>query len=57
MRATNAGYLLQLWNIDCSADHSLKGKQYVLALKDPLVLHSAESALMATGYVDLRPKA
>lgn len=57
VRATNAGYLLQLWNIDCSPDHSLKGKQYVLALRDPLVLHSAESALMAPGYVDLRPKA
>jgi predicted DNA-binding transcriptional regulator YafY len=56
VRATNAGYLLQLWNIDCSPGHNLKGKQYVLALRDPLLLHSAESALMAPGYVDLRPK-
>jgi predicted DNA-binding transcriptional regulator YafY len=56
VRATNAGYLLGLWNVDCSPDRSLKGKEYVLCLRDPLVLHAAESALMAPGFVDLRPQ-
>ena len=33
IRAAMAGYFLQLWNIDCSSDASLRGKeyQYVLA--------------------------
>ena len=56
VRATNAGYLLGLWNVDCSPDRSLRGKEYVLCLRDPLVLHAAESALMAPGFVDLRPQ-
>lgn len=55
VRATNAGYLLRLWNVDCSPDHSLEGKEYALCLRDPLVLHAAESALLAPGYVDQRP--
>lgn len=54
-RAPTAGYLLRLWNVDCSPDHSLKGKEYALCLRDPLVLHAAESALLAPGYVDQRP--
>jgi hypothetical protein len=57
VRATNAGYLLRLWNVDCSPDHSLRGKEFTLSLRDPLVLHAAESAPLAPGYVDLRPKA
>jgi hypothetical protein len=55
VRATNAGYLLRQWNVDCSPDHSLAGKEYTLCLRDPLVLHAAESALLAPGYVDSRP--
>jgi predicted DNA-binding transcriptional regulator YafY len=56
VRATNAGYLLRQWNVDCSPDHRLVGKEYTLCLRDPLVLHAAESALLAPGYVDSRPK-
>jgi hypothetical protein len=56
VRATNAGYLLRLWNVDCSPDRSAKGNEVVLCLRDPLVLHAAESALLAPGYVDSRPK-
>lgn len=55
VRATNAGYLLRLWNVDCSPDRSLRSKEYALCLRDPLVLHAAESALLAPGYVDHRP--
>ncbi|ABR91630.1 Uncharacterized conserved protein [Janthinobacterium sp. Marseille] len=56
VRATNAGYLLRLWNVDCSPGHSATGKEITLCLRDPLVLHAAESAPLAPGYVDLRPK-
>ena len=56
VRATNAGYLLRLWNVDCSPDRSAKGNEVMLCLRDPLVLHAAESALLAPGYVDSRPK-
>jgi len=56
VRATDAGYLLRLWSVDCSPDRSLRGKEFALCLKDPLVLHAAESATLAPGFVDLRPK-
>jgi hypothetical protein len=56
VRATNAGYLLRLWNVDCSPDRSAKGNEVMLCLRDPLVLHAAASALLAPGYVDSRPK-
>lgn len=55
VRATNAGYLLRLWNVDCSPNRGLEGKEYALCLRDPLVLHGADSALLAPGYVDQRP--
>lgn len=54
-RAANAGYMLRRWSVDCSPDHSLIGKEFVLWLRDPLALYGAESALLAPGYVD--PKA
>lgn len=57
VRATNAGYLLRLWNVDCSPERTATDKAFVLCLRDPLVLHAAESAPLAPGYVDLRPKA
>lgn len=55
VRAPNAGYLLRLWNVDCSPDRSKTDKEFALCLRDPLVLHAAESALLAPGYVDQRP--
>jgi predicted DNA-binding transcriptional regulator YafY len=30
VRAVNAGYMLRLWNIDCSSDHRLDGPEYML---------------------------
>lgn len=50
LRATMAGYMLRLWNVDCSPDHSLTGDEYRLWLKDPLALYGVESAVMAPGY-------
>ena len=32
VRAATAGYMLRKWSVDCSADHSLKGKEFRLWL-------------------------
>lgn len=50
VRATMAGYMLRLWNVDCSPDHSLEGEECRLWLRDPLSLYGVESAVMAPGY-------
>jgi hypothetical protein len=49
-RAANIGYMLRLWSVDCSPDHSLVGPEYTLWLRDPLVLYGADSAHLAPGY-------
>ena len=49
-RAATVGYLLRLWNVDCSPDRSLKGLEYALCLEDPLSLYGAETAVLAPGY-------
>lgn len=50
-RATNLGYLLQLWRVDCSPKHTLRAVEYPLWLRDPFALHGVENALLAPGYV------
>lgn len=50
-RATNLGYLLQLWRVDCSPTHSLQALEFPLWLRDPLALHGVENAVLAPGYV------
>lgn len=50
VRATHAGYLLQLWNVDCSPDHSLDWRQYQLWLTDPLSLYGVNNLVIAPGY-------
>lgn len=52
VRAAIAGYWLRLWNVDCSQDRTLEGKQYQLCLKNPLALYDVESAQLAPGYND-----
>jgi hypothetical protein len=54
VRAANAGYMLQQWHVDCSPDHSLRGREYALWLRDPLALYGSESAFLAPGYKDPR---
>ena len=49
-RAAIAGYVLQLWSVDCSADHSLDPTVYRLTLKDPLQLYGVKSAEIAAGF-------
>jgi len=50
VRAAVAGYLLRRWNIDCSADHSLKGMEYHLWLKNHPALYGVENLVIAPGY-------
>ncbi len=50
VRAAVAGYLLRRWNIDCSENHSLKGNEYHLWLKNYQALYGVENLIIAPGY-------
>ena len=50
LRAATAGYILRKWSVDCSPDHSLRGHEYRLWLKDPLAIYGVKNALLAPGY-------
>ena len=50
LRAATAGYILRKWSVDCSPDHSLRGHEFRLWLKDPLALYGVKNALLAPGY-------
>jgi predicted DNA-binding transcriptional regulator YafY len=56
VRAANAGYMLQQWHVDCSPDHSQRGREFALWLRDPLALYGSESAFLAPGYRDPKSK-
>lgn len=53
VRAAVAGYWLRLWNIDCSPDHSLEGKEYHLWLRNSVALYDVSSVFLAPGYKKL----
>lgn len=50
LRAATAGYFLRKWSVDCSANHSLRGPEFRLWLKDYLVLYGVKNAVLAPGY-------
>jgi hypothetical protein len=50
VRAAVAGYVLRRWNVDCSEDHSLKGAEYHLWLKNRQALYGVENLVIAPGY-------
>ena len=50
VRAVNAGYMLRRWSVDCSPDHSLRGPEYALWLRDPLALYGASNAQVGRWY-------
>ncbi|MGF1729487.1 helix-turn-helix transcriptional regulator [Photobacterium kasasachensis] len=52
VRATIAGYWLALWNVDCTENHSLKGYQYQLWLRNHQTLYDVESRMIAPGLSD-----
>lgn len=49
-RGTIVGYLLQLWHVDCSSDHSLDAISHPLWLKDPMALYGVDNAGLAPGF-------
>lgn len=50
LRAATAGYILRQWSVDCSPDHSLRGHEYRLWLKDHLAIYGVRNAVLAPGY-------
>ena len=50
LRAAMAGYILRKWSVDCSPDHSLRGHEYRLWLKDHLAIYGVRNAVLAPGY-------
>lgn len=50
LRASMAGYILRKWSVDCSPDHSLRGHEYRLWLKDHLAIYGVRNAVLAPGY-------
>nr|WP_241825810.1 WYL domain-containing protein [Salinivibrio sp. PR932] len=52
IRAAFAGYLLRLWNVDCSKSDQDAGRGHHLALKNPEALYGVDNAALAPGYSD-----
>ena len=50
LRAATAGYILRQWSVDCTPDHSLRGHEYRLWLKDHLAIYGVRNAVLAPGY-------
>ncbi|MDD5034613.1 MAG: WYL domain-containing protein [Methylococcaceae bacterium] len=50
VRAAMAGYLLRRWNVDCVQDHSLKGPEHHLWLRNRLALYGVANLVLAPGY-------
>lgn len=51
VRAALAGYLLRLWNVDCSDHHSLTGAEYQLALRNISALSGVVNLAIAPGVL------
>ncbi|MBE0469376.1 MAG: WYL domain-containing protein [Methyloprofundus sp.] len=49
IRAATAGYLLRLWNVDCSTEHSLIGSEYQLWLRNSQALYGVTNLGIAPG--------
>lgn len=50
VRAAMAGYLMRRWNVDCTEDHSLKGAEYHLWLRNRQALYGVTNLVLAPGY-------
>jgi hypothetical protein len=51
IRAALVGYLLRRWNVDCTENHSLKGAEFHLWLRNHLSLVDVANLSLAPGYV------
>ncbi|MCP5162755.1 MAG: WYL domain-containing protein [Hahellaceae bacterium] len=52
VRAATAGYLLRLWNVDCSKNSQLVGTEYHLWLRNRQTLYGVENLFIAPGYCE-----
>ncbi len=52
IRAALAGYFLRRLNVDCSANHSLSGREYQLWLQNRESLYGVEALEIAPGYLE-----
>ncbi|MFV8420398.1 WYL domain-containing protein [Vibrio parahaemolyticus] len=52
IRAATAGYLLRLWNVDCSSKAKKMGQGEHLFLKNKAALYGVENLVIAPGYHD-----
>lgn len=50
VRAAMAGYLMRRWNVDCTEDHSLKGAEFHLWLRNRQALYGVTNLVLAQGY-------
>ncbi len=50
VRAAVAGYVLRLWNVDCSQNHVLDGPEVHLRLRNRQTLYGVENLSIAPGY-------
>lgn len=50
LRAATAGYILRQWSVDCTPDHSLRGHEYRLWLRNHLAIYGVRNAVLAPGY-------
>ena len=50
LRAAMAGYVLRQWQVDCSPDARLRGRDFRLRLADPRQLTGVSNAVLAPGY-------
>lgn len=55
VRAAVAGYVLRRWNVDCTADHHLQGKEYHLWLRNTPALYGVGNLSIAPGYQQSLP--
>jgi len=51
IRAATAGYLLRLWNVDCSETACLSASQCQLALNNRAALYGVQNLAIAPGYI------
>ena len=50
VRAAVAGYLLRIWNVDCSADASQSSPEHQLWLRNTQTLYGVSNLHLASGY-------
>lgn len=50
VRAALVGYMLRRWNVDCTPDHSLRGGENHLWLRNRQALYGVENLMLAPGY-------